>query len=1491
MKKAASALASDGGIAGYGSMLSINGTTTMSLNGTIEDHKRALVDQLNSLTGEIHRYINKGEQPMASQYEDMEGGLSEEEQGEAGAEPASNAGNTGRSAIDSPLSQDPITKSRGKDDSYNLISDWYKSSTAIPSTSKPQSPKSVISPVASTTKPLGLRTTESNLNLNSATTTMRSPAHSNVAPPRPVLSNSGSSSLQGDGTESTSNNIIIYGNNPKVIVTAENCGQVAYDAISKYYSTSQEIIFRSCARAHKNYAVKMQESYDVLHFVLTDLCIDSQWPMMGKLQNSTVLTACAVIFSSLRVVKCNAGEAILAIEDAYQEQIEMIHAELMANISQKIQDRVTLFFKTAKEAREAKNLKNSSRSDDMNTVVRSRRTLSVASEDEDDEDDETAVVFDADEIRRMKKRVRESRRKLSGHKGPLETALSGPGLTYKRVSLSNETSKLTIDPVLENFINTKNYAIRIYSTSRTATAFKVIIPDSERNKLLAERIKSFILGTYLLEDCSTTPNYVKHMIGTCTKVVVACEASGQRLCCNLKYCGANSALDKDAKCVEDTCDKYTISLNSDSYAIKTDVVKSPWNNTVSAVGSPRSEGRTICSISGIDLSQNNASCAAGKTETIFSSINYYTLSNGTQLIGTPLGFRITNHISKTLSETFTCTPSGSCSECFTSDGHCNGDDNYCKFEGIACDADSDCFCKMDDKGEREAFVESVTDTTHSPRWAEIKNRVQIWAEISYLKDKVSDSTHTKDLCSLSTVCNTGEILVTSSCDLKSVKALICNRVIWVQDKAIKNKKSVTIAVPWDLVLSENEYQIHAHFVDHEQVIKRTHGSCHPFRVCSRINCLFCWKNLKAPRCWTTGFVISLFTIIPSSLLLILWVLARVLLRMGFIRTTISKTLKFIWFAFCPFHFFFLLLLRQLKKGKESFKNVHARLSDHHERLMGKKEESESDLRSVVTHRIHRPARRALPPHLHMFNLTLCVLSVIAFLPPSEQCHEATVLSISNKDCRVTGASRVCSLKTDSLVNIGPGVAKLCFMLKDEEGKIVDMMTVNLKGLRLECNSVRQYFTFDPKVRAISQDNCYSRGICYNGPSTLCRNFLNNSDDVDAVFPSSIGRLRYPVCSGAPGCAANGCVTCSERCVAGVAILENVSDRVFEVISCSQWTYGIKGSVEFPHSGTTIVKKFSLFGSTPVDLDPIHISLNSITTPPSNLVNKCFLLKEGSASMLDCQMRGSMKLGVIGELRCPSEKDARVPSNKCSFVDQAITSTRAFNEWVFKLSFLNISRMHSDNILPISYGSYLLEEENGRIVSSIPDNSMVQLHLQTRGMSISYKPPEYGCLIKKLEISGCFACSEGANLSLEIGTREGPDSESFSLVVECPKSGIGAYFSSISTNKASRIVHTGVQSIQDECTVHCGTKIQNITLNLKLEEKIGYDPRASGTMIISEPKEELEVGGDLSSFQSELLVIIKRVSLWFLLAVGLILLGLTVVKLSISLIKDRAKSIV
>lgn len=1279
----------------------------------------------------------------------------------------------------------------------------------------------------------------------------------------------------GDGVVTSSMNVR-EANSKEVVVVKVSCVHEVSELIGNHLSNILGSLTSRFPVNRDHQDEKYAQLIDIAEATLLQLCVDDPAGLVGKFKIAYLYSVIGLVSAGVNYVDANVRNISTFVFDSFMDATPDILSDIMskaASISRASINSVRNYVKVVEKKsmisprrkreirsplRRFEAVEGGKNGGNPHRGVKSRNLLQVVDKDRAyeavegiDEDDFFGSFFDSKKVAEgLREDLVKTKERLRGLK-PIVSSLREPELRAANNSTSSITDSEKVS-FLSSFMDEAKGAVRVYMFSKIPNLLEIRKLNDPRYASQNKYLKSGLISIVLLKNCTSIPVKLDKTADLCSAGLIFVLMEFSKPCSYSIMCPPNKYLDSNYTCVSkpDCAGSSSISVNSlpQTYSPEPSAL---WMGETESPLSSVIDDAFICEISNYPVPFNDKECSSSsyiRTKK-FVDLSIYMLKNGSLILGDTPKLDLVPYLGGPLGTSFSCLPETECSGCLTLSKTCSGDDMFCRSEGVICSSDSECTCTANKLLETYILTTKSTNLKPGEEREKIKLRshYKMWLEVETAIKKPQDPTATLKACTLNTLCSYGRVDFSSSCTMKLIKIEINAMSIWVKNKAT-NATTMSIALPWDLVETTNYYLATVFFTDGAREQMRVEGTCKPFRVCQRITCLFCKDYVASPKCWGLITSIVILAIFPVFLFGFLLISMMILIRIGCLKDKVEMMLKWIWVFCCPCHLLYLLLLRILRKSYTKYRRTHATIKNYHDDLKTERlsriyedhptivienrippAEKKNEVRGIpgearTKYVLPKVGIRHIPPHLSMFQIAICSLCFLSILNITESCATYQTTIINSKECKSEGPLFNCEIKANLELNIPGERQTMCYIVKTEDGKVVHSLVIMVNRLTLTCVQAVKYYVFQPNVRLMSHGNCPSVDKCHEGPDVACKKYLSGDTMADDIFPRSIGKLRKKYCSSAPGCWANGCLGCSQACAFSVAVIENLEKEYYKVSKCSQWEYRFSATLIFSGS-TKFVKKVTLRGSTPQENLNMKMFIKAITVPPSNIVDKCFLLKGKGASITECSGSDSLVAGYIGEVRCKSESEAIEPRSTCLFAGDSISANPSGWEWSVQDKFLNISEIFRRNSLPVHHGGYLLSYEEGEIVSELPSSTILSLGLIISGYKVSYSSVSESCFAKEINLEGCYNCEEGARLALTVDS-SGMTAESGTItsVLDCPVSKMNTII--MVTKGVSELfsrIQVPVGKVNELCNYTCGTHLQEIRLIATLEEKISLVP--------------------------------------------------------------------
>lgn len=629
--------------------------------------------------------------------------------------------------------------------------------------------------------------------------------------------------------------------------------------------------------------------------------------------------------------------------------------------------------------------------------------------------------------------------------------------------------------------------------------------------------------------------------------------------------------------------------------------------------------------------------------------------------------------------------------------------------------------------------------------------------------------------------------------------------------------------------------------------------CEFYDKCFDITCGLCWERIINPLCLTNEQRIILMVVSLFSIFLIGFLISLFLKRIngsrseGLLRRMAASPARQVAGLYGN--------LRRTFAQTSSFRTSrNDKISnDRGSHLNGSSEPLMSEEPSMSSIKVEpRQNTRVLPSgervvhHLAFKRKSqkiFCLLVLLVVWDPIKAirgCSTSSTLVINQKECSEVNGLTKCIISSEAVfAGAGEG-QETCISLQTDDNHNVGFVNLKVVSLSFKCQKSSLYYTFASKLFSNHVANCAGQENCWFKKPDVdpCDEWLANDEMMLKEYPDNINKLSKKYCSRPPGCAGNGCADCRNGCSFGVTTVENPTQEVIEVYECSSWTPQVKVRVMVNGDEDIQEREFTLASTYPVQEEKYKLTLRGFSVPPRD-VGFCLMKIKDLIVASSCQKASQLSLGGVGEVRCPSYDDAKIASSKCIMAPEYVQYNAVNWGWFVRNNQVNISTIMSKNSLPIQEGnSLIMNDFNGDVLMKMTGGAIAEISILFKSLELVKKTEKADCFSTDLNISGCYSCSTGANLTGSFWTKKG---STFALLT------CGSVFSfPLMVNETkmnfNKIVFSDTQDMTMTCALHCSGNIIEINLKGSLKRSIMMDIATNEYSISTPGNEESSFSG-------------------------------------------------
>ncbi|QMP82257.1 glycoprotein [coleopteran phenui-related virus 308] len=437
----------------------------------------------------------------------------------------------------------------------------------------------------------------------------------------------------------------------------------------------------------------------------------------------------------------------------------------------------------------------------------------------------------------------------------------------------------------------------------------------------------------------------------------------------------------------------------------------------------------------------------------------------------------------------------------------------------------------------------------------------------------------------------------------------------------------------------------------------------------------------------------------------------------------------------------------------------------------------------------------IPNHVTI-SLILCLL-----IRESYSCLNINSVSVKSDKCEIESNNKeLCTITTSTRLTLSPVGQESCFRLKDEhKSKLIGGVKVYTKSVSLGCKKNNLYYMPKVDIHCSSAFNCHSAGYCSsdyrecNHPKTYTEN----------IFKTPLFKYEHE-CFRVPR--ASECFFGSASCMHVLKGFSGSNEINYEVFDCLEWVYLVHLRIEFNNINENKIVEIMLQPNEIKTIEDISFSIVSITQPPNQLFNTCFIKKNKHIAIAPCNKRGEYTMGKIGEIQCPQSFDSLYNTRNC-FTNMDLIKVDLKNEYIdCESKFLDPERYFTNATLPTRYNGYLIESTDDIPSIYLNDESILEIQMDTIGLKVSSLTENSKCMADFIEIHGCYSCAAGAMLRVKTYT----DFGSTLATLNCPISRFITHFNVEQESKIQNVSFTTSSSMIDEtCEIICPGGISKI----------------------------------------------------------------------------------
>ncbi|XGW19263.1 hypothetical protein V3C99_003247 [Haemonchus contortus] len=154
-------------------------------------------------------------------------------------------------------------------------------------------------------------------------------------------------------------------------------------------------------------------------------------------------------------------------------------------------------------------------------------------------------------------------------------------------------------------------------------------------------------------------------------------------------------------------------------------------------------------------------------------------------------------------------------------------------------------------------------------------------------------------------------------------------------------------------------------------------------------------------------------------------------------------------------------------------------------------------------------------------------------------------------------------------------------------------------------------------------------------------------------------------------------------------------------------------------------------------------------------------------------KGKLEPRSAGQLQCPTKKAASLFN--CIFASKACTCITGLQKASCVCSSGNMENLMQEYPLPQASKNYLIYSHGDAVFAKTSVGSAIQLHLVAEDLKITTRQSNSSCEIEASDLSGCYNCMTGAELTLSCRSSHGQVTANIlcptqSQIAHCTKTG-------------------------------------------------------------------------------------------------------------------------
>lgn len=589
-------------------------------------------------------------------------------------------------------------------------------------------------------------------------------------------------------------------------------------------------------------------------------------------------------------------------------------------------------------------------------------------------------------------------------------------------------------------------------------------------------------------------------------------------------------------------------------------------------------------------------------------------------------------------------------------------------------------------------------------------------------------------------------------------------------------------------------------------IFRGSSECTIQDYCNLIKCILCADFMMNPKCnplvvtilWSIILIIPLlFISILSSTLNLLFRIIKLIIKL---LSTLFRCCYVVSKAFA-------------RSSKRKVERTYVNLSqdDFEEQDIDRTIYNPTTVK-IKMNEIKRPTVKPIVIR-SVHPIAIILIFLVATNSSSSACSTESVIQSDSLHCSNTNQNPICTIKQDVQIALSPVGQVSCLNIrKTADSPILSQIQIKTKGLRLVCNPSIQYYTAPADVRVTTTYRCSQAGSCNED---YCKAVAKDTVIPDIPIKSIYNKTGESGCRLVNGFWGNTCFLADSACKFYRVFFESKGDA-FEVFDCPTWEWVAELEITMIDAKLSM-NTIHLSSNQPYVSENLVVRLTSVSIKPNILFSQCFLRKVSSKfdgypiSVTECNRKTEATIGKVGEIQCPTAKDADIMSLKCHYLPGLFHLNTNGNDLVFQQNLLDVETIYKESLLPKSFPGLILQStKNGLPFMSLHEASLFTLHVSFKNYDISITEQDIECGTSFVNLTGCYKCDSGSTLCLDSTATEYPAI----FRISCPN--IIPQLSSISKKGVWCLnMAFNTESVSMRCQASCGSKSQDIDIKGKL----------------------------------------------------------------------------